>query len=154
MLPRTVRLLSAALGLTCFAAAALAQGYPNRPVRIVVPFAAGGPADNYARFLAQRLQDSLGQTFVVDNQPGGGSVIGTDIVAKARARRLHAAADVQHAHRERNAGGRTSRTTLTRDFVGIAPINYSDLMLGGASIAAGRRTCATCSSWPRTDRAS
>jgi tripartite-type tricarboxylate transporter receptor subunit TctC len=83
MLPRTVRFLSAALGLSVLCGVALAQGYPNRPVRIVVPFAAGGPADNYARVLSQRLQESLGQSFVIDNKPGGGSVIGTDIVAKA-----------------------------------------------------------------------
>jgi len=60
-----------------------AQNYPTRPVKIIVPFATGGPADNYARFMAQRLQDSLGQTFVVDNKPGAGSVIGTDLAAKA-----------------------------------------------------------------------
>ena len=55
--------LRAALGLTAVYAlthlSAMAQGYPNRPVRIVVPFAAGGPADNYARFIAQRLGDEL-----------------------------------------------------------------------------------------------
>src|SRR5258706_3680148 len=67
------------------ASAAFAQTYPTRPVRIVVPFAAGGPADNYARFLALRLQESLGQAFVIDDKPGGGSVIGTDLVAKAPA---------------------------------------------------------------------
>jgi tripartite-type tricarboxylate transporter receptor subunit TctC len=57
-----------------------AQNYPTRPVKIVVPFATGGPADNYARFMAQRLQDSLGQTFVVDNKPGAGSVIGLSLI--------------------------------------------------------------------------
>ena len=62
-----------------------AQGYPQRPVKIVVPFATGGPADNYARFIAQRLQDAMGQSFVVDNKPGAGSVIGTDVAAKAPA---------------------------------------------------------------------
>jgi tripartite-type tricarboxylate transporter receptor subunit TctC len=67
--------LRAALGLTAAYAlthvGAMAQGYPNRPVRIVVPFAAGGPADNYARFIAQRLGDELKQSFVIDNRPGG-----------------------------------------------------------------------------------
>ena len=51
---------------------AQAQTYPARPVKLVVPFSAGGPADLYARFLAQRLQDILGQNFVVDNKPGAG----------------------------------------------------------------------------------
>ncbi len=60
-----------------------AQDYPNRPVKIIVPFASGGPADIYARFLAQRLQDALGQSFVVEDRPGGGSLIGTDAVAKS-----------------------------------------------------------------------
>ena len=63
---------------------AAAQNWPTRPVRIVVPFAVGGPADVHARFLAQRLPDQLGQPFVVENRPGAGAVIGTDLVAKAR----------------------------------------------------------------------
>ena len=61
-----------------------AQNYPNHPVKIIVPFATGGPADNYARFIAQRLQENLGQSFVVDKKPGAGSVIGTDLAAKAQ----------------------------------------------------------------------
>ena len=78
--------LAALAGVTAlWAGPVLAQSYPNRPVKIVVPFATGGPADNYARFMAQKLQDALGQSFVVDNRPGGGSVIGTDIAAKAPA---------------------------------------------------------------------
>ena len=50
-----------------------------------MPFAAGGPADVYARFLATRLQESMGQPFIVDNRPGAGSIIGTDAVAKSPA---------------------------------------------------------------------
>ena len=57
----------ATLGLCLAAGAAQAQGYPNRPVRIVVPFAAGGPADNYARFIAQRLGEEFKQSFVIEN---------------------------------------------------------------------------------------
>lgn len=64
---------------------ASAQTYPTRAVKIIVPFAAGGPADVYARFIAQRLTDTLGQSYIIDNKPGAGSVIGTDIAAKSPA---------------------------------------------------------------------
>ena len=85
-LRRTLGAVLALASLGCLLSpAAHAQSYPNRPVKIVVPFAAGGPADNYARFVAQRLGDGLKQSFVIDNKPGAGSIIGTDMVAKAPA---------------------------------------------------------------------
>ena len=65
------------------AGAATAQNYPVKPIRIIVPQSAGGSTDLVARPLAQKLGDALGQTVVVDNRPGAGSVIGTDLVAKA-----------------------------------------------------------------------
>jgi tripartite-type tricarboxylate transporter receptor subunit TctC len=65
--------------------AALAQGYPDRPVRLVVPFAAGGLVDVPARLLAQRLTTALGQPLIVDNRAGAGSTLGADAVAKSRA---------------------------------------------------------------------
>lgn len=60
-----------------------AQSYPSRPVRLVIPFAAGGAADTVARALGNRLSETLGQPVVIDNRPGGNAMIGTDIVAKA-----------------------------------------------------------------------
>jgi tripartite-type tricarboxylate transporter receptor subunit TctC len=60
-----------------------ARGFPTKPVRLVVPFAAGGPNDVMARVLAQRLTAETGQSFIVDNKAGAGGVIGTDAVAKA-----------------------------------------------------------------------
>src|SRR5687767_3088196 len=65
------------------APAALAQPYPYKPVRLIVPYAPGGSSDIIARLFAQRLTETLGQTFVVDNRAGAGGTIGTDILAKS-----------------------------------------------------------------------
>ncbi|MEY4448950.1 MAG: hypothetical protein RLZZ433_1965 [Pseudomonadota bacterium] len=104
------------------------QSYPNRPVKIIVPFAASGPADNYARFMAQRLQDALGQPFVVDNRPGAGSIIGTDAVAKAPADgyTLLMMSNTQTVNESLIP---TKPFNLLKDFAPIAPVNYSDLVL-------------------------
>ena len=107
---------------------AQAQNYPARPVKLVVPFSAGGPADNYARFLAQRLQDILGQNFVVDNKPGAGSVIGTDLVAKA-APDGYTLLVMSNTQTVNESLIPNKPYALMRDFVGVAPINYSDLVL-------------------------
>jgi tripartite-type tricarboxylate transporter receptor subunit TctC len=109
-------------------AVTMAQGYPTRPVKIIVPFAAGGPADNYARFMAQRLQDELGQPFVVDNKPGAGSVIGTDVAAKASADG-YTLLLMSNAHTVNETLIPNKPFALMRDFVAVAPLNYSDLVL-------------------------
>src|SRR4026207_1163840 len=69
--------------LLLFAATAQAQTYPNRAVRLVVPFAAGGSTDIVGRTVAQKLNETRGQPVLVDNRPGGSTVIGTDVVAKS-----------------------------------------------------------------------
>jgi tripartite-type tricarboxylate transporter receptor subunit TctC len=123
------RLLRAVLALACCTATlAFAQDYPSRPVRIVVPFAVGGPADVYARYLAQRLQESLGQPFVVDDRPGGGSVVGTDVVAKS-APDGYTLLLMSNTHTVNESLMQNKPFQLMRDFVAVAPINYSDLVL-------------------------
>jgi tripartite-type tricarboxylate transporter receptor subunit TctC len=72
-----------ALALGC--GAVLAQGFPSKPLRLVVPFPAGGSADVLARIVGARLSTALGQPVVVDNKPGAGGILGADIVAKAPA---------------------------------------------------------------------
>ena len=114
--------------LTAVGAPALAQVYPSRPVKIIVPFAAGGPADNYARFLAQRLGDVLGQPFVVDDKPGGGSVIGTDVAAKS-APDGYTLLMMSNTHTVNETLLPNKPFQLLRDFVPVAPVNYSDLVL-------------------------
>ena len=121
------------LGLVAAALAGLglpagAQDYPSHPVRIVVPFAAGGPADVFARQLAQYLSESLKQSFVVEDQPGAGSIIGTNAVA-------HAAPDgytllaMSNTHTTNESLVPTKPFGLMRDFVPVSPINYSDLVM-------------------------
>jgi tripartite-type tricarboxylate transporter receptor subunit TctC len=107
---------------------AVAQQYPSKVVRIIVPFGAGGPADIYARFLAQRLQESLGQPFVVEDRPGAGSIIGTDAVAKSPADG-YTLLVMSNTHTVNETLVPKKPFVLMRDFVPIAPINYSDLLL-------------------------
>jgi tripartite-type tricarboxylate transporter receptor subunit TctC len=125
-LSRTFKLM--ALGLAMASGLAHAQSYPNRPVKIVVPFAAGGPADNYARFMAQRLTDELKQPFVIDNKPGAGSIIGTDFAAKSPADgyTLLMMSNTQTVNESLIP---KKPFALMKDFVGIAPVNYSNLLL-------------------------
>jgi tripartite-type tricarboxylate transporter receptor subunit TctC len=124
--PRSLKLITVALALGT--GLAHAQNYPNRPVKIVVPFAAGGPADNYARFMAQRLTDELKQPFVIDNKPGAGSIIGTDFAAKSPADgyTLLMMSNTQTVNESLIP---KKPFALMKDFVGIAPVNYSNLLL-------------------------
>ncbi|WP_062310847.1 tripartite tricarboxylate transporter substrate binding protein [Polynucleobacter sinensis] len=112
-----------AIALPC-----LAQTYPNKPVKIIVPFAAGGPADNYARFIAQRLGDEFKSPFVVENKPGAGSIIGTDFVAKS-APDGYTLLMMSNTQTVNESLVENKPFNLMRDFVAVAPINYSDLVL-------------------------
>ena len=117
------------LGLLAASFAGFAQQpYPNRPVKIIVPFAASGPADNYARFMAQRLQEALGQNFVVDNRPGAGSIIGTDAAAKS-APDGYTLLMMSNTQTVNESLIPVRPFNLLKDFVPIAPVNYSDLVL-------------------------
>jgi len=105
-----------------------AQQYPSKSARIIVPFGAGGPADIYARYLAQRLQEPLGQSFVIDNRPGAGSIIGTDLVAKSPPDG-YTLLLMSNTHTVNESLVPKKPFALMKDFLPIAPINYSDLVL-------------------------
>jgi tripartite-type tricarboxylate transporter receptor subunit TctC len=125
---RCAAIAAAAMAVALAAPAAHADDYPSKPVRIIVPFAAGGPADIYARFLAQRLQQSLKQPFVIEDQPGAGSIIGTENVAKS-APDGYTLLLMSNTHTVNESLFRKKPFVLMRDFTPIAPINESDLVL-------------------------
>ena len=126
------RALAGALLGTLFgallAAPACAQDYPNHPIRIVVPFAPGGSADVFGRFIAQRLQEAMGQNVIIDNRPGAGSVIGTDAVAKSPPDG-YTLLLMSNAHTVNESLIPNKPFQLMRDFAPVAPINASDLVL-------------------------
>ena len=109
-------------------ASAAAQEYPNRAVRIVVPFAVGGPADIYGRFVGARLSEALGQPFVVENRPGAGAVIGSDAVAKS-APDGYTLLVMSNTHTVNETLIPKKPYDLMRDLAPISGINYSDLLL-------------------------
>lgn len=119
--------LCVCLGMT-LGRAAFAQDWPTRPVRIIVPFAAGGPADIYARYIGVRLGEALGQPFIIDDRPGAGSVIGTDAVAKS-APDGYTLLLMSNTHTVNESLIPNKPFQLMRDFIPVAPINYSDLVL-------------------------
>ncbi|MBV9890821.1 MAG: tripartite tricarboxylate transporter substrate binding protein, partial [Rhizobacter sp.] len=114
------------------------------------PFAAGGPADVYARVLAERLQQSMGQPFVVDDRPGAGSIIGTDAVAKS-APDGYTLLLMSNAHTVNESLIASKPFQLMRDFAPIAPINSSDLVLvarSGLPVATIRELIAAAKAKP------
>ncbi len=112
----------------CLPLAAFAQAWPAKTVRIVVPFAAGGPADIYARAVGEKLSAALGQSFVVEDKPGGGSIVGTDIVAKS-APDGYTLLMMSNTHTVNESLIPDKPFALMRDFVPVAPVNYSDLLM-------------------------
>jgi tripartite-type tricarboxylate transporter receptor subunit TctC len=105
-----------------------AQAYPTKQVRIVVPFGAGGPADVYARILAQHLSTSTKQNFVVENRPGAGALIGTSEVAKSTPDG-YTLLLMSNTHTTNESLIANKPYELMRDFAPISPINYSDVMM-------------------------
>jgi len=105
-----------------------AQAYPAKPIRVIVPFGTGGPADIYARFLGQHMQGPLGQPWVVEARPGAGSIIGTELVAKSPADG-YTLLVMSNTHTVNESLVPKKPFVLMKDFIAVAPINYSDLLL-------------------------
>ncbi|RAI41426.1 tripartite tricarboxylate transporter substrate binding protein [Rhodoplanes roseus] len=123
-----VTALAIAPCLLASAPPAAAQEYPARPVRLIVPFGAGGPADVFARVLAQHLSESMKQSFVVENRPGAGAIIGTDMVAKS-APDGYTLLIMSNTQTTNESLVQNKPFELMRDFVAVSPINSSDLLM-------------------------
>jgi tripartite-type tricarboxylate transporter receptor subunit TctC len=125
-----MRLSRLAFALLCFACAlpAAAQNYPARPVKIIVPFGVGGPADLYARFVGARLSESMGQPFVIENRPGAGAVVGSDAVAKS-APDGYTLLMMSNTHTVNETLIPKKPYELMRDLAPINGVNYSDLLM-------------------------
>ena len=117
-----------ALALLSFSVASWSQSYPTRPVKIVVPYGVGGSADVYARYLGAKLQETMGQTFVIENRPGGGSIVGTDVVAKSEPDG-YTLLMMSNTHTVNETLIPKKPFDLMRDFAPISGVSYSDLMM-------------------------
>jgi tripartite-type tricarboxylate transporter receptor subunit TctC len=128
--PRLALALAATLLATpiLLAMQCLAQDYPTRPIKIIVPFGAGGPADVAARLLGNVLQENFGQPFVVENRAGAGGVIGTLEAAKSPPDG-YTLLMMSNAQTANESLVPQRKYELMRDLVSIAPVNYSDLVI-------------------------
>ena len=118
----------AALLLLSFGLSAWPQNYPTRTVRIIVPYGVGGSADVYGRYLAAKLSDSMGQSVVVENRPGGGSIVGTDVVAKSEPDG-YTLLVMSNTHTVNETLIPKKPFDLMRDLAPITGVSYSDLLM-------------------------
>jgi len=128
ILQRAAAALVLTAALVVAAGQAKADDYPARTVKIIVPFGAGGPTDVYARAIAEELRKSLHQTFVMENRPGAGTTIGTDMVAKS-APDGYTLLMVSGTQTVNETLYRKRPYQLMRDLVPVAPLIDSDLVL-------------------------
>lgn len=120
--------MAAAIACAAAGPGLAAEDYPSRPVKIIVPFGAGGPADIFARSIGQQLSEALKQPFVIENKPGAGAVVGTVEAARS-------AADgytlllMSNTHTANETLVPKKGYVLLKDLAPIAPINAADLVM-------------------------
>jgi tripartite-type tricarboxylate transporter receptor subunit TctC len=124
---RVSRRIALGAGAALLARPALAQGFPARPVRLVIPFPAGGPTDVYARFYAERMTRELGQPVVTENRGGAGGAIGAGEVARARPDGHTLLFGTASTHALYNLVTRQPQYDAQRDFVAVAALGGGPL---------------------------
>src|SRR5262249_37466901 len=120
--------IAALLALAAAAAPAAAQDYPNHPIKIIVPFGAGGPGDVFSRQVAQFLPELLKQSVVAENRPGAASILGADAVAKS-APDGYPLLPISNTLTANETLYPNRSYVLMRDFVPVATLNYSELVM-------------------------
>ena len=125
---RSAKLALALLALGVTAPMAAAQDYPNRAVKIIVPFGVGGPADVFARVMGQHLSESFKQAFVIEPRPGAGGVTGTDAAAKSPPDG-YTLLMMSSTHTTNESLIPNKPYQLMRDFAAVALVNTSDLVM-------------------------
>jgi len=125
---RVMRACAAAVACVFFALPAAAQDYPNRTIRMIVPFGAGGPTDVFTRALSEELRKSLGQPIVMENRPGAGTIIGSTEVARA-APDGYTLLMISATQTTVETLNPNKPYRLMRDFVPVAPLMNSELVL-------------------------
>ncbi len=130
--------LASALAAAAAVSIARADDYPSRPVKIIVPFGAGGPTDVYIRDIAAELQQVLHQAFVMENRPGAGTTIGTEFVANATPDG-YTLLMVSGTQTVNETLYQKKSYQLMRDLVPIAPLHGQRLGAGRAPFGAGEK---------------
>jgi len=127
---RFIRRVAAAAALGALAVSqALAQGYPTKPVKMIVPFPPGGPTDVQARIVAQKLGESLGQPVVIDNRGGAGGMLGSDIAAKSAPDGYTLLMGASGPHAVGVLTRKEPPYDPLKDFTPLSLVSYSPLML-------------------------
>jgi tripartite-type tricarboxylate transporter receptor subunit TctC len=121
-------LLATSAAATVLPLPVFAQAYPDRAVKIIVPFGPGGPADVYARILGNALSEALKQSFIIDNKPGAGAVIGTEVVAKSPPDG-YTLLMMSNTHTTNETLLSNKPYALLKDLAPVAPVNASDLLM-------------------------
>ena len=138
---RRAAALAAAALLALLATATQAQDYPNKPVKLVVPFVAGGGGDSLARSVSQAASDALGQQIIIDNRPGAGGNLGAAVVAKSPADGYTLLYGTNGTHAINHALYANPGFDPIKDFAPVARLTRIGMVVVVPAVASSGRVC-------------